>query len=228
MGGRYNPAVPRILLVEDDAPLAGLIQEYLQRNGMQVEVEGRGDRAVSRILDAPPDLVVLDLMLPGLDGLAVCRAVRERYAGPILMASAQGEDVDQIVGLEMGADDYLPKPLNPRLLLARVRALLRRGPPERAERRDLGGLEVDRSLREARLDGALLELTTGEFETLWVLAAQAGHVVDRDALSLAVRGAPHDGLDRTIDVLISRLRRKLGPRWIKTVRGEGYQLIRLG
>lgn len=215
-----------LLLVEDDVALAGLIQEYLERAGLEVAVEPRGDRAVDRILQTRPDVVVLDLMLPGLDGLAVCRAVRARYAGPILIASAQGDETDQIVGLEMGADDYLPKPLNPRLLLAHIRALLRRGRPAEADRRRLGALEVDRALREARLDGTPLDLTSGEFGMLWALADHAGDVVDRDALSLAARGVPHDGLDRTVDVLISRLRRKLGPSWIKTVWGEGYQLIR--
>ncbi len=222
----YPARVSRILIIEDDTALAALIAEYLGQNGLEVSIESRGDRAVARILAEDPALVVLDVMLPGEDGLSICRRVRDRYHGPILIISARGEEVDQIIGLEVGADDYLPKPLNPRLLLARIRARLRERTQRLGSALHIGALHIDRGTREVRMDAQLLELTTGEFTLLWALAERAGGAVDRDTLSLAVRGAPYNGLDRTIDVMVSRLRRKLGAGWIKTVRGAGYQLIR--
>jgi DNA-binding response OmpR family regulator len=236
------PSPSRILLVEDDLRLACLMQEYLQASDeLEVLVETRGDRAVERILDELPDLVILDIMLPGLDGLSVCKQVRERYPGPILMLSALGDEVDEVVGLELGADDYVAKPASPRLVLARVRTLLRRvnpevggpaRPPSTSEAAiELGDLVVDPGRRAALLGGVELDLTTAEFDLLWLLARHAGEPLDREAIYRELRGVDWDGLDRSIDLRILRLRKKLGddarnPRRIKSVRGVGYLLAR--
>ena len=221
----------KLLLIEDDVRLATLMAEYLQTNGHDVGVEHRGDRAVDRILAEKPDLVVLDLMLPGEDGLSICRRVRPQFPGPILMLTARGEEIDHIVGLEVGADDYVGKPVSPRLLLARVSALLRRagGAPGGGARLEFGDLSIDRSSREVRVGEDLVELTSAEFDLLWMLAEHAGHPVSREELLRELRGIEWDGLDRSIDVRCSGLRRKLA-EWpghedrIKTVRGVGYQL----
>ena len=218
----------RLLLVEDDRRLSALIGEYLAPHGFAVSVEGRGDRAVERIVADPPDLVVLDLMLPGKDGFEVCREVRPAYAGPILMLTARDEEMDQVVGLELGADDYVTKPVQPRLLLARLRALLRRGREgEPSKRLTVGRLEIDGESRHVRLDGAPVALGTAEFDLLWLLAGRAGEVLGRDELLRRIRGIDYDGLDRSVDIAVSRLRRKLGvpangERGIKTIRGRGY------
>ena len=233
-------ASPRILLVEDDPKLASLVQEYLQQSGLQVEVEPRGDRAPARILGDPrPDLVILDLMLPGLDGLSVCKAVRPEFRGAILMLTAKGDEVDEVVGLELGADDYLAKPVSPRLLLARVNTLLRRAAPppsspsageESPEQVEVGPLSEDRARRVATLDGQSLDLTTAEFDLLWYLCRRAGEVLSRERIYSELRGIEYDGLDRSIDLRVARLRRKLGddgkqPRLIKSIRGTGYLLV---
>jgi two-component system response regulator RstA len=224
----------RILIVEDDLKLAELVREFLEGAGYQATVENRGDHAAERIPREQPDLVILDLMLPGLDGLEVCRRVRPAYAGVILMLTARGEEVDEVVGLEVGADDYMAKPVRPRLLLARVGSLLRRHrePAARTEpttRIELGTLVVDASSRSVRIDGRLLELTTAEFDLLWLLATHAGQVLTREQIYGNLRGISYDGLDRSIDLRIARLRRKLGddskqPQHIKSVRGVGYLL----
>lgn len=229
---------PRILLVEDDAELASDVSSYLSDNGYRVQTVRRGDEAVVRVLEDAPDLVLLDVLLPGLDGLGVCRKIRPAYRGPVLMLTALGDDVDQIVGLEVGADDYLVKPVHPRVLLARIRTALRRMTPNDAEREvpaaiAVGDLAVDPASRSARLRGRELELTTFEFDLLVTLAQRAGLVVSRQDLSLEVRGVPYDGIDRTIDLGVSRLRAKLGddakrPSLLKSVRGMGYLLARSG
>jgi two-component system response regulator RstA len=218
-----------ILLVEDDARSAALVVEYLRDHGFDVAHVANGDDAVRHILGTPPDLVVLDLMLPGRDGLAVCRAVRPTFSGPILMLTARGDEIDQIVGLEVGADDYVAKPASPRLLLARIHALLRRrAPAEAPESRDVlefDGLAVDRRRREVRVNGRVVDLTTAEFDLLWSLASRAGEIVSRDALYEELRGIPYDGVDRSIDMRVSQLRRRIETgkkRWIKTVRAAGY------
>jgi len=223
---------PRILIVEDDPKLARLVQEYLQSNGFQVAIEPRGDRAPGRILAELPDLVILDLMLPGLDGLQVCREVRPRFPNPILMLTARGDEVDEVVGLELGADDYLAKPVRPRLLLARINALLRRLPTPGggAETITLGSLVVEPASRRTTLDGQELDLTTAEFDLLLYLARHVGVPVTREEIYRELRGIEWDGLDRSIDLRITRLRRKLGddgrnPQQIKSVRGTGYVLV---
>ncbi len=234
MNASVTDTCARILLVEDDSRLAALTQEYLQQQAMRVSIEHRGDRACQRIVSECPDLVVLDLMLPGLDGLEVCKAVRSQYSGPILMLTARDEDIDQVVGLEIGADDYVTKPVQPRLLLARIRALLRRfdGAADRvpysAENEvRIGCFRMSMAAREAWLNDIPLALTTNEFELLWLLASHAGEVLSRDAILNQLRGIGFDGFDRSVDIRVSRLRKKLGddtqrPFRIKTVRGKGY------
>lgn len=231
-------AVWQVLIVEDDQRLAELTQEYLESNGLKVAIESDGACAVARILADKPDLVVLDLMLPGEDGLSICRQLRPRYDGPILMLTARSDDMDQVLGLEMGADDYVCKPVRPRVLLARIRALLRRSESGEAEvlpvgevrRLQFGPLLVDSARREAFLAGAAIELTSAEFDLLWLLAANAGRILSREEIFAALRGIEYDGQDRSIDVRISRIRPKIGddpmhPRLIKTVRSKGYLFV---
>ncbi|EXF45825.1 two-component response regulator [Pseudomonas sp. BAY1663] len=226
----------RILIVEDDRRLAELTQEYLLANGgFEVAIEADGARAAERIIEERPDLVVLDLMLPGEDGLSICRRVRDRYDGPILMLTARADDLDQVLGLETGADDYVCKPVRPRLLLARIRALLRRReglevPPAAVKRLQFGPLVVDSALREAWLREQPIELTGAEFDLLWLLTSNAGRILSREEIFAQLRGIEYDGQDRSIDVRISRIRPKIGddpehPRLIKTVRGKGYLFV---
>lgn len=230
----------RILLVEDDARLAELIREYLEQHGFYVATEARGDKAMARFFSEHPDLVILDVMLPGRDGFELCRDLRPHFSGPVLMLTARDEDVDQVVGLELGADDYVTKPVPPRVLLARVRALLRRNSPpgvitteqasEMKKERCFGSFYICYTSRHARIGETHLDLTTHEFELLWLLVSQAGEVLSRDAILEQLRGIGHDGLDRSVDLRISRLRKKLGddpnhPRIIKTVRGKGYLFV---
>ena len=223
----------RLLLIEDDVRLSGLIGEYLQKHGFHVDFEYRGDNAIDRILDSSPDLVILDLMLPGLDGLEICRQVRADYQGPILMLTAQDEDVDQIVGLEIGADDYVIKPVEPRVLLARIKSLLRRiSNPEntKTSKQTLiegRGFLINASTREVILSAENIKLTTSEFDLLWYLASNAGVIINRDDLYRNLNGIEYDGLDRSMDIRISKLRKLLHddseqPSLIKTVRGQGY------
>jgi len=221
----------RVLLVEDSARLAASIREYLERHGFEVFVEGDGLAAIDRFERLKPELVILDLMLPGKDGLAICREVRTIARTPVLILTAKGENIDQVLGLEMGADDYVVKPVEPRVLLARVEALLRRAKAAPAEAREAklvaGRLAIDAARRNATLDGRPVELTTGDFDILWLLASRAGSVVTRDEILRVVRGIDYDGLDRSIDARICRLRRKLeeaggAESMIKTVRLRGY------
>ena len=224
----------KILLVEDDERLANLTAEYLRKNDFGVNIEARGDTAEARILNDNPELVILDIMLPGKDGFEVCRSVRDKYKGVILMLTARDEDLDQILGLELGADDYLSKPVQPRLLLARIKALLRRSPTSTSDAEvdevaelTFGNFHISQATRNTQLGQETIDLTTAEFDLLWLLARHAGSILSRDDLLLQLRGIGFDGLDRSIDARISRLRRKLGddpenPTRIKTVRGKGY------
>lgn len=222
----------QVLIVEDDQRLADLTGEYLQANGFEVAVEGDGAKAAQRIIDEQPDLVILDLMLPGEDGLSICRKVRPRYAGVILMLTARSDDLDQVQGLDLGADDYVVKPVRPRLLLARINALLRRSDAPSSEHQALvfGPLRVDNTLREAWLRGASIELTSAEFDLLWLLVSNAGRVLSREEIFTSLRGVGYDGQDRSIDVRISRIRPKIGddpiqPKMIKTLRSKGYLFV---
>ncbi|GJM10050.1 MAG: DNA-binding response regulator [Lysobacteraceae bacterium] len=233
-----TPSKDRILVIDDDEDLTEMIRDFLLSSGFEVQTVANGNEAVERIVSDQPNLVVLDLMLPGIDGLSVCRQVRPSYSGPILMLTALADDIDEVTGLEVGADDYLAKPVRPRVLLARIRALLRRveqtpvAAVEDAPLRTLqiGALAIDRGAREVRMADRLVDLTAAEFELLWLLASQAGHVVSREHLHDQTLHTVYDGLDRTIDLRVSRLRRKIGddprqPSVIKTVRGRGYLLV---
>lgn len=221
----------RILLVEDDAPLASMVADFLLPHGFDVAIEGRGDAAVDRIKQDNPDAVVLDVNLPGLDGFSVCRSVREDYAGAIIMLTARGEEVDEVIGLEAGADDYMAKPVRPHALLARLRTHLRRVTPadEASKPIEVGALIVNAARRSVELDGVAVDLTTAEFDLLHLLAKNVGKTLDRNGIYQEIHGMKYDGLDRSIDLRISRLRKKLGddpakPQRIKSVRGVGYML----
>ncbi len=223
----------RILIVEDDLKLARLIAQFLTQHGFAVTQTHHGDDALPALHAHAPQLVVLDLMLPGRDGLQVCRDVRAVSPVPVLMLTAREDDVDVILGLEAGADEYVVKPVEPRVLLARIRALLRRPALclSDAARLVFGELAIDRHTRTVALDGRPVEVTTMEFEMLWALASQAGTVLSRDDLLNTVRGIDFNGLDRSVDVCIGKLRRKLnddarGPSRIKTVWGRGYLFAR--
>lgn len=230
MTDRLPAALPQVLLVEDDRRLSELMQRYLGEHGFAVEPVYRGDQAIEACKRLAPQLVVLDLMLPGLSGIEVCRQIRGFSEVPILMLTACEDDVEQVLGLESGADDYVIKPVEPRLLLARLRALLRRQQPAGGNRSkaSFGALRIDRAEREVTHEQLRIELSTTEFEILWVLASQPGQILSRDQILLSVRGIGFDGLDRSVDVCIGKLRRKLGddprePRRIKTIWGRGYQ-----
>jgi two-component system response regulator RstA len=227
--------LPRVLIVEDDERLASLTQEYLIRNGLEVGVEMDGNRAIRRIIEDQPDMVVLDLMLPGADGLSVCREVRAQgFQQPILMLTARTEDMDQVLGLEMGADDYVAKPVQPRVLLARIRALMRRSDKtieDLQQRLDFGELVIDNGARAVILNGQPVEFTSAEYDLLWLLASNAGRILSREDIFERLRGIEYDGQDRSIDVRISRIRPKIGddpenPRRIKTVRSKGYLFVK--
>jgi DNA-binding response OmpR family regulator len=224
------------LLVEDDVRLAALTREYLEGHGVSVEVAGDGQRGLEAALRRRFDVVLLDLMLPGKDGLTVCRELRARSDVPIIVLTARGEEADRVLGLELGADDYLAKPFSPRELLARIRAQVRRargraGPAVQAVR--VGGLLLDPGSRRATLDGRELALTGYEFDLLRALAERAGRVLSREQLMELARGSAEEAFDRSIDVHVSHLRQKLGddprrPRLLKTVRGAGYVLAAEG
>lgn len=231
----------RVMIVEDDERLASLTADYLKSNGLQVEVIGDGSEAIRAIVEKQPDIVVLDLMLPGADGLEVCKAVRDKFQKPILMLTARTDDVDQVLGLEMGADDYVAKPVKPRVLLARIRALLRRSdaPEDQAEavtaentnRLEFGDLVIDNSAREVWLKEDPVDLTSAEYDLLWLLASNAGTILSREEIFERLRGIQYDGQDRSIDVRVSRIRPKVGddpmnPRRIKTVRSKGYLFVK--
>lgn len=218
-----------ILLVEDDVRLAVLIKEYLEQQGYEILVEHMGDRAVDRIREDSPDMVILDLMLPGKDGLAILEESRPYFSAPVLILTAKENDTDQISGLELGADDYVRKPVDPGVLLARIRALFRRIDylEENLGVLRFGGLEINKNSRDVIFFDQLMDLSTLEFDLLAFLASEPGTVMDRDRLCQSVRGIEYDGLDRSIDVAISRLRKKLEdhpekPFRIKTIWGSGY------
>ena len=220
-----------ILLVEDDLRLGELICSYLSKHGYCVDHHVTGQGAAERILARNPALAILDLTLPHTDGLQICRALRPGFQGRILILTARDEEIDEILGLELGADDFLVKPVEPRRLLARVRALLRRPEGSSAALHAMavayGQFRICAQARECTIAGAAVELTTGEFDLLWLLARRAGDTLSRDDILQSLRGIEFDGLDRSIDARIYRLRRKLGddptnPNRIKTVRGRGY------
>ena len=227
-----NSASGRILLIEDDPRLASLVSEYLGEAGYRVTVAETGAAGLERAARESFDALVLDLMLPDMDGLDVCRRLRADSVLPILMLTARGDAMDRVVGLEMGADDYLPKPFEPRELLARLRAILRRGRAGvAADVLRFGRLEIDRGARAVRVDGVTRELTSHQFALLLALGENAGRVLSRDALMEKLKGEPLEAFDRSIDVHISRIRAAIEddakkPRRIVTVRGSGYVFAR--
>ena len=223
---------PRVLVVDDEAPLARLVANYLERHGFEVQVTGDGSDAISRARQWCPGVIVLDLGLPGADGIAVCQEVRTFSDCYIIMLTARVEEADKLIGLSVGADDYLTKPFSPRELVARVRAMLRR-PREGSDGHEMpasfGSLSIDRLGREAFLDGESVQLTRTEFDVLAALAARPNIVFSRHRLIEAVWGPGWVGDEHLVDVHIAHLRRKLGddasaPTFIKTVRGVGYRM----
>ena len=222
-----------LLVVDDDERLRSLLAEYLGGRGYAVLTAEGGEAGLARLRSGGVDLVVLDVMMPDLDGFEVCRRLRSFSKVPVIMLTARGDELDRIVGLEIGADDYLPKPFNPRELLARIQAVLRRteASPEVDGTLRAGPLSVDVDRRAVTLNGDRLTLTTTEFEILRTLVANAGRVIPRERLMELARGEEWAAFDRSVDVHISHLRRKLGddsrqPVFIKTVRGVGYTMPR--
>lgn len=226
-----------ILVVEDDHELSRLIATFLQENGFEVEVEADGIRAVDKIITLNPELVVLDIMLPGKDGLTICKEVRHRYSGNIVLLTALNDEIDEVAGLEIGADAYLTKPIRPRVLLAHIRALLRRSTyisnamPKKPEKiTTKKGLTICQSSRTVNKNGRNLDLSDAEFNLLWYLAEKSGEIIHREAIYKEILNLEYDGLDRSIDVRISRIRKKIEdnpqqPEIIKSVRAVGYLFV---
>lgn len=225
----------RILVIDDDKELCELLTDYLVPEGFEIEAVHDSDKGIERALSGEHNFIVLDVMLPGVSGFEVLRTLRRTSTVPVLMLTARGEDVDRIVGLEMGADDYLPKPFNPRELVARIRAIQRRGETKRETKQEIviteqitvGDVELDAGTRMVRRAGKAVELTAAEFDLLDMLLRSAGHIVPRKDLVSKVLGRGLDPFDRSIDVHISSLRKKLGHKTkgmerIKTIRGIGY------
>ena len=223
-------ASPRVLVIDDDERLSALLTEYLGKFGYSVRTASRPSAGLRALKSDPPDLVILDVMLPEMDGLAVCRKIRESSRVPVIMLTARGEVSDRIVGLELGADDYLPKPFEPRELVARMQAILRRRSDDDADVVCAGVVEVNWTTRTARLRGQALSLTTAEFELLGFLVRNQNKVLSRDRIIEGTHDINWAAYDRSIDVLISRVRQKLGddprrPTFIRTVRGVGYSFV---
>lgn len=222
-----------ILLVEDDRRLAQLVKDFLESNDFQVVVEENGNRVLRQAQNLNPALIILDLMLPGKDGLTLCKELRPHFKGPILMLTARDSDIDQVLGLEYGADDYVIKPAEPRVLLARIRALLRRyyqNDPREQDALHFGQLCIQPASRKVTFAGDEVILSSHEYDLLLALAAQAGQILSREYLFNHIYHREYDGLDRTIDVRISQLRKKLNdnpdnPTRIKTIWGKGYLFI---
>jgi DNA-binding response OmpR family regulator len=223
-----------ILLVEDDLRLAELVSRYLANHGFNMSIVSRGDEVVERVQSDNPDLVILDLGLPGEDGLSICKRLRPAYTAPILILTARDNDIDHVLGLELGADDYVIKPVEPRVLLARVGALLRRSKPPVAlaagKSLNFGRLLINVVSRAVKWDGRDIALSRNEFDLLVFLASHSGEIQSRERLFKSLYNRDYDGLDRMLDIRISRLRRKLdddaeNPQRIKTIWGQGYLFV---
>jgi len=227
------PAETSVLLVEDDVRLSELVSRYLETSGMRVTAVARGERVLDLVRQNPPDVIILDLGLPGEDGFAVCRQLRPAYSNPILILTARDNDIDHVLGLELGADDYVIKPVEPRVLLARINALLRRsraGAEGASRTLRFGRLVINLTARSVVLGGSPIDLSRNEFELLAHLAAHAGEIQSRDALFRGLFNREYDGIDRMMDIHVPRLRRKLGEdaehsERIKTIWGAGYLFV---
>ncbi|MBU3020925.1 response regulator [Aestuariibacter sp. A3R04] len=229
--------MPHIILVEDDARLRTLVRHFLVQNQFDVTDMPDGNSLLSTVKVSPPSLVILDVMLPGDDGFSLCKQLRRHYQGPLLFMTAKDDDFDQVLGLEIGADDYITKPIEPRVLLARINAILRRASvnhhPAQSESPPVltfGKLTIDRAARSVTLAGETINLTSHEFDMLWLLAENAASVVDRNTIYEEIIGREYDGLDRSADVRVSRLRKKLkdnasNPYRIKTIWGKGFFFV---
>lgn len=224
----------RILLIDDDAKLGMLLRAYFSRFDLELESELEGESGLRRLAAFDPDLVILDVMLPGRDGFELCREIRRTSSVPIIMLTARGDLTDRVVGLEVGADDYVPKPFEPRELVARIQTILRRvqRPAKTSGAAEHGPLQLDFDRREALLDGNRLDLTAMEFNLLQLLAAEPGRVFTRDEILAELRGIEPHIFSRSVDINISRLRQKLDddpsdPRFIRTIRGAGYVFLRV-
>ena len=222
------PHMTPLLIIDDDTELCALLSEFLAREGFSTVAEHDGARGLDLALEGSYALIVLDLMLPSLDGFALLKQLRTTSRVPVLMLTARGEDIDRIVGLELGADDYLAKPFNPRGLAARIRAILRRAQSPSKGRLEVNGVTIDPGSRSVVCEGREIEMTTLEFDILEVLMRSAGRVVSRDALMESMYNRKATPFDRSIDMHVSHLRKKLetGQTLIKTVRGVGYQFCR--
>ncbi|ENM3750812.1 response regulator transcription factor CarR [Vibrio cholerae] len=226
---------PSLYIIEDDTKLREMLAEYMTNQGFQVTTFATGETASEQILLNQPDLVLLDLMLPGENGLTICRQIRAQFLGKILMLTASDDDFDHVAALEMGADDFVNKPIKPRVLLARIRMLMRREERTTANADtthllQFGALLLNQSRRHCELDGEVINLSDSEFDLLWLLASAADQVVSREFLTKSLRGIEYDGLDRTVDNKIVTLRKKLcddssTPKRIITVRGKGYLFV---
>ena len=231
-----NPT--KLFLVEDDLELAAMVAEFLTNEGYEVSTESNGRIAAERMVNEDFDVVLLDIGLPELDGISICRNTRDKFHGPIIMLTARGDEIDEVMALEVGADDFMTKPVRPRALLARLKVHIRRTTltigKDSVSRIDLDGLVIDANSRNVQLKDSSgnevkVALTTAEFDLLWFLAVRAGQVVSRNDIYREIQGIEYDGLDRSIDLRISRLRKKLdddphNPERIKSVRGVGYIL----
>jgi len=227
----------KILIIDDDVNFSKQLSEYLNSNGFDVAIEHNGSMAIQRIDDEKPDLIMLELNVPGENGLTICKLSRQLYTGPIMMLSHRADELDQVLGLDMGADEYLSKTVSNRLMLARAQALLRRHSHEDTEvaadqqdRLKFGELTIDNTMREAWLGDETIELTSAEFDLLWLLSSHAGEILTREEIFHQLRGIESDGQDRSVDVRVSRIRPKVGddplhPRRIKTVRSKGYLFV---
>ncbi|MBO9490907.1 response regulator [Endozoicomonas sp. G2_1] len=229
----------KILLVEDDRALAQWVQEYLVEQGFEVSHIDRGDLVVNAVKRDKFDLVLLDLMLPGLDGIEVCRQLRGFSQIPIIMLTAKGDEFDEVIGLEVGANDYIIKPVRPRALLARIKTMLRNQTTSQTSEQaqtsqpqciEHGDFVIDNKSKSARYQGTEIELSTNLFDLLWLLASNAGQVISRDTVFKTLKGREYDGMDRRFDIMVSTLRKKLNdnpqkPKKIKTVWGKGYLFV---
>jgi two-component system response regulator RstA len=225
----------KVLLIDDDVELCQLVADYLDSNGYQVTTLHRGDTVEATLINDTPDAIILDLMLPGIDGLTICRNIRATFGGAIIMLTALDDDIDEVTGLEVGADDYLAKPVKPRVLLAHIRAQLRRLPQMKSASEPTcvsfnnNQVKIDTSKRQVTSAGQDVNFSSAEFDLLWLLAKNVGQVIHRDYLHEKIFRLPYDGIDRSIDLRVSRIRKKLkdnpkDPSIIKTVRNIGYLL----